>query len=101
MSAPQVTLASASQIRAAVLRGAGVEFEVFSPGVDECAITTSPYSVADSDEEEEEEEEGEEEEQTQAKTPVRETRSEQKRTALRELWSGLTDWAGMGDDDEW
>lgn len=71
--------------------------DAFSPGVDECAITTSPSSVADSDEEEEEEDE----EQSPAKTPVRDTRSEQKRTALRELWSGLTDWAGMGDDDEW
>ena len=48
-----------------------------------------------------EEEEEEDEEQSPAKTPVRDTRSEQKRTALRELWSGLTDWAGMGDDDEW
>lgn len=67
----------------------------FSPGVDDCAITTSPSSVADSDEEDEDEE------QSQVKIPVRDTRSEQKRTALRELWSGLTDWAGMGDDDEW
>ena len=92
---PSPTLAPVPLAEALGLNGA------FSPGVDECAITTSPSSVADSDEEEEEEEEGEEEEQTQAKTPVRETRSEQKRTALRELWSGLTDWAGMGDDDEW
>ena len=35
------------------------------------------------------------------KTIKKEARREQKRTALRELWSGLTDWAGMGDDDEW
>ena len=67
----------------------------FSPGVDECAITTSPSSVADSDEEDEDEDE------SRAKTPVRDARTEQKRNALRELWSGLTDWAGMGDDDEW
>jgi hypothetical protein len=79
----------------------------FSPGVDDCAITTSPSSVADSDEEDEDEEEEEEEEveseeQPQAITPpVRDARTEQKRTALRELWSGLTDWAGLGDDDEW
>jgi hypothetical protein len=69
----------------------------FSPGVDDCAITTSPSSVADSDEEDE----GEEDDESQAKTPVRDVRKEQKRTALRELWSGLTDWAGLGDDDEW
>jgi hypothetical protein len=75
----------------------------FSPGVDDCAITTSPSSVADSDEEDEEEDENESEEQLQvAKTPpVRDARTEQKRTALRELWSGLTDWAGLGDDDDW
>ncbi|MBN9318262.1 MAG: septum formation protein Maf [Caulobacterales bacterium 68-7] len=54
MSAPQVTLASASQIRATVLRGAGVEFEVFSPGVDEAAMKAgllaegaSPRDIAD------------------------------------------------------
>lgn len=69
----------------------------FSPGVDECAITTSPSSVADSDEEGE----GEGEDESRARTPVRDARTEQKRNALRELWSGLTDWAGMGDDDEW
>jgi septum formation protein len=50
----QVTLASASSIRATVLRGAGVEFEVFSPGVDEAAVKTgllsegaSPRDIAD------------------------------------------------------
>jgi len=54
LSAPQVTLASASQIRATVLRGAGVEFEVFSPGVDEAAMKAgllaegaSPRDIAD------------------------------------------------------
>lgn len=74
----------------------------FSPGVDDCAITTSPSSHADSDEEDEgEDEDDEHETEEQAKTPVRDARKEQKRTALRELWSGLTDWAGMGDDDDW
>jgi hypothetical protein len=81
----------------------------FSPGVDDCAITTSPSSVADSDEEDEGEEEEEEqteevetEKQLQTITPpARDARNEQKRTALRELWSGLTDWAGLGDDDDW
>ena len=54
MSTLSVTLASASQIRAAVLRGAGVEFEVFSPGVDEGAMKAgllaegaSPRDIAD------------------------------------------------------
>jgi hypothetical protein len=90
---PSPTLAPVPLAEALGLNGA------FSPGVDECAITTSPSSVADSDEEEEDEDE--DEDQNQVKTPVRDIRSEQKRTALRELWSGLTDWAGMGDDDEW
>jgi hypothetical protein len=88
---PSPTLAPVPLAEALGLNGA------FSPGVDECAITTSPSSVADSDEEQEDEAE----DQTEVKIPVRDTRSEQKRTALRELWSGLTDWAGMGDDDEW
>ena len=88
---PSPTLAPVPLAEALGLNGA------FSPGIDDCAITTSPSSVADSDEEDE----GEDEDQTQVKTPLRDIRKEQKRTALRELWSGLTDWAGMGDDDEW
>jgi septum formation protein len=51
---PEITLASASQIRAAVLRGAGVSFQVFSPGVDEAAMKVglleegaSPRDIAD------------------------------------------------------
>jgi septum formation protein len=54
VSGPAVTLASASTIRAEVLRGAGVVFEVFSPGVDEAAVKAgllaegaSPRDVAD------------------------------------------------------
>jgi septum formation protein len=54
VSGPAITLASASSIRAEVLRGAGVEFEVFSPGVDEAAVKAgllaegaSPRDVAD------------------------------------------------------
>jgi hypothetical protein len=90
---PSPTLAPVPLAEALGLNGA------FSPGVDDCAITTSPSSVADSDEEDEAE--AEEEDQSQVKTPVHDVRKEQKRTALRELWSGLTDWAGMGDDDEW
>ena len=49
-----VTLASASAIRAALLRSAGVEFQVFSPGVDEAAVKAgllaegaTPRDIAD------------------------------------------------------
>jgi len=69
----------------------------FSP-VDDCAITTSPSSRAD---EYEDEEDDEDETNIEDKQSIPDPRTEQKRTALRELWSGLTDWAGLGDEDDW
>lgn len=89
-----------------LVRALGLE-EDFRHGLDECAITTSPSSRADEDSEEEDEddyededEDSEDEETKSVKNSKAITRSEQKRNALRELWSGLTDWAGMGDEDE-
>jgi len=77
----------------------------FSPVADDCAITTSPSSHADEDDDdndyEESEEEDEDETSIQDKQATPDLRKEQKRTALRELWSGLTDWAGLGDEDDW
>ncbi|KAM0719645.1 hypothetical protein Q7P37_003776 [Cladosporium fusiforme] len=92
-----------------LVRALGLEDD-FRHGTDDCAITTSPSSHADEDSEEEEDddevddedEDSEDEEVKSVKDSKSATRSEQKRTALRELWSGLTDWAGMGDeDDDW
>lgn len=81
---------------------------------DDCAITTSPSSHADDDsevddEDEDEDEEVEDEDEVEGEAtksaPLpfnkKAARSEQKRTALRELWSGLTNWAGMDDEDDW
>jgi hypothetical protein len=77
----------------------------FSPVANDCAITTSPSSHADEDEDEDnhEESEGEDDDETsiEDKKTTPDLRKEQKRTALRELWSGLTDWAGLGDEDDW
>lgn len=86
-------------------RALGLEDDELRQGADECAITTSPSSHADEDSEEDDEDEVEEidsddEETKTAQTSKAAIRSEQKRNALRELWSGLTDWAGMGDEDE-
>jgi hypothetical protein len=78
----------------------------FSP-VDDCAITTSPSSCADEDEDENEHDDEDEESENEDETSIKDKqtspdfRTEQKRTALRELWSGLTDWAGLGDEDDW
>ena len=41
---PMVTLASVSASRAAVLAGAGVDFDKVSPGVDEAAVKALPNS---------------------------------------------------------
>lgn len=81
----------------------GLNDEPSSPGVDDCAITTSPSSHPDEDDERSEIDEDEEEKEGKGSEKKRtDARTEQKRTALRELWSGLTDWAGMGDgEDEW
>lgn len=76
----------------------GLDDSNYSPGIDDCAITTSPSSHADEDDEEESDDENDD---VSVKQTVRNARTEQKRNALRELWSGLTDWAGMGDDDDW
>jgi CBS domain-containing protein len=67
-------------------------------------ITTSPSSRADEDEDEDgdvSEDEDEDQTSIEEKQPTPDPRTEQKRTALRELWSGLTDWAGLGDEDDW
>lgn len=72
--------------------------------MDDCAITTSPSSRADEDEDEDDdasEDEDEDQPSIEEKQPIPDPRTEQKRTALRELWSGLTDWAGLGDEDDW
>lgn len=86
----------------------------FNPSIDDCAITTSPSSHADDDsevddEDDDEDEEVEDEDEVEGEAtksaPLpfnkKAARSEQKRTALRELWSGLTNWAGMDDEDDW
>jgi hypothetical protein len=79
----------------------------FTPVADDCAITTSPSSHADDDEDEADYEESEDEDADEDETSIEDKpttpdlRTEQKRTALRELWSGLTDWAGLGDEDDW
>jgi hypothetical protein len=79
----------------------------FTPVADDCAITTSPSSHADEDEDEDDYEESEDEDADEDETSIEDKptspdlRTEQKRTALRELWSGLTDWAGLGDEDDW
>jgi hypothetical protein len=77
----------------------------FSPVANDCAITTSPSSHADEDEDDDDCEESEDENEDGTSIEHKQTtpdlRKEQKRTALRELWSGLTDWAGLGDEDDW
>jgi hypothetical protein len=82
----------------------------FGP-VDDCAITTSPSSRAgedeDEDEDDDDDDDSEDDQDNDEETSIRDKqtkpdpRTEQKRTALRELWSGLTDWAGLGDEDDW